>query len=98
MDKFVIKKQYPEVKTFKHIHIHENAYNDLKELSAMIDGNPESISLVLDEYSISKSGANITYDNETTSVDEYQPYEVNFAADDGYATHSVLHNAEQALY
>lgn len=32
MDKFVIKKQYPEVKTFKHIHIHENAYNDLKEL------------------------------------------------------------------
>lgn len=52
--------------------------------SAMIDGTPEVISLVLDSFAISKSGSNISFDNEISSVDEYQGYKVNLSAESGY--------------
>ena len=52
--------------------------------SAMIDGTPEVISLVLDSFAISKSGSNVSFDNEISSVDKYQGYKVNLSAESGY--------------
>ena len=61
-----------------------NAYR-----SAMIDGNPETITLSLDSFTVTKSGSNITFDNNISSVNEYQEYEVNLSPNDGYAIDSI---------
>lgn len=61
-----------------------NAYR-----SAMIVGNPEAITLSLDSFTVTKSGSNITYDNNISSVNEYQEYEVNLSPNDGYAIDSI---------
>lgn len=61
-----------------------NAYR-----AAMIDGSPDTIVLNLDNYSITKTVSNVTFDNDTTSVSEYQGYEASFEAKQGYAIQSV---------
>lgn len=61
-----------------------NAYR-----SAMIDGNPEAITLSLGSFTVTKSGSNITFDNNISCVNEYQEYEVNLSPNDGYAIDSI---------
>ena len=57
--------------------------------TAMINGNPEAITLSLDSFTVTKSGSNITFDNNISSVNEYQEYEVNLSPNDGYAIDSI---------
>ena len=61
-----------------------NAYR-----SAMIDGNPEAITLSLNSFTVTKSGSNIAFDNNISSVNEYQEYEVNLSPNNGYAIDSI---------
>lgn len=55
----------------------------------MIDGTPETVTLNIDTYTITKSGSHVTYDNDMASVDEYQKYEVSITPDSGYLLSSV---------
>lgn len=57
--------------------------------TAMIDGTPDIIMTDIGSFSISKSGENVTYDNEDTTVVEYQPYVVNITPDARYLIKSV---------
>ena len=57
--------------------------------AAMIDGTPETITLNIGNYTITKSAVNITFDNADTSVAQYQGYEVNFTPDAGYAMSNI---------
>lgn len=57
--------------------------------TAMIDGNPTAITVSMDSYSVTKSGANISFDNDISSVDEYQGYSVNIAPNSGYVISDV---------
>lgn len=57
--------------------------------AAMIDGTPETITLNIGNYTITKSATNITFDNTDTSVAQYQGYEVNFTPDAGYAMSNI---------
>lgn len=58
--------------------------------AAMIDGNPEAITLSLGSFTVTKSGSNVTFDNDTESVDEYQGYKVNLSANSGYVISDVI--------
>ena len=62
-----------------------NAYR-----SAMIDGNPEAITLSLGSFTVTKSGSNITFDNNISSVNEYQEYRVNLSPNSGYVISDVI--------
>lgn len=57
--------------------------------AAMIDGTPETITLNIGNYTISKSAINITFDNTDASVAQYQGYEVNFTPDEGYVISDI---------
>ena len=57
--------------------------------AAMIDGTPETITLNIGNYTITKIATNITFDNTDTSVAQYQGYEVNFTPDAGYAMSNI---------
>lgn len=57
--------------------------------TAMIDGTPTAITVSLDSFSITKSGENVTFDNNISSVDEFQGYKVNLSADSGYVISNV---------
>ena len=57
--------------------------------TAMINGNPTAITVSMDNYSVTKSGSNITFDNDILNVDEYQGYKVNLSANSGYAISSL---------
>ena len=57
--------------------------------AAMIDGTPETITLNIGNYTITKSATNITFDNTDTSVAQYQGYEVNFTPDAGYVISDI---------
>lgn len=61
-----------------------NAYR-----SIMIDGSPEIITLVLDNFTVSKNASNITFNNNISSVNEYQEYTVDLSANAGYVISSV---------
>ena len=55
----------------------------------MIDGSPEIITLVLDNFTVSKNASNITFNNNISSVNEYQGYTVDLSANAGYVISSV---------
>ena len=57
--------------------------------TAMIDGTPTAITVSLNSFSITKSGENVTFDNNISSVDEFQGYKVNLSADSGYVISNV---------
>ena len=57
--------------------------------SAMIDGNPDTITLDIDIFTITKTGENISFDNEATTIAEYQPYVVNIIPNAGNLIKSV---------
>lgn len=57
--------------------------------SAMVDGIPETITLNINNYTITKNATNITFDNTNTSVEQYQGYEVNFTPNAGYVISKI---------
>lgn len=57
-----------------------NAYR-----TAMIDGTPDAISLNVASYSVTNSIGAIETDNTATTAVQYQPYEAELTAPDGYA-------------
>ena len=57
-----------------------NAYR-----AAMIDGTPDTIALDVATYSVTKSIGAIETDNTATTAVQYQPYEAELTAPDGYA-------------
>lgn len=57
-----------------------NAYR-----AAMIDGTPDTITLDVATYSVTKSIGAIETDNAATTAVQYQPYEAELTAPDGYA-------------
>lgn len=57
-----------------------NAYR-----TAMIDGTPDTITLDVATYSVTKSIGAIETDNTATTAVQYQPYEAELTAPDGYA-------------
>lgn len=57
--------------------------------SAMVDGTPSTITLDIDTFSITKTGANVVFDNEETTIAEYQPYKVNIVPNAGSLIKSV---------
>lgn len=58
--------------------------------NAMIDGTPTAITVSMDSYSVTKSGANVTFDSSISSVDEFQEYEVGLSANSGYAISNIV--------
>ena len=56
---------------------------------AMIDGTPDTITLSTASYTVTNTLSNVTTDNESTSVAQYQPYEANIKAANGYAIDSI---------
>ena len=52
--------------------------------SAMIDGTPETITLLLNSYTITKNATNIAFDNDDSTKVENQSYELNLTAKPGY--------------
>ena len=61
-----------------------NAYR-----AAMIDGTPDTIALDVATYSVTKSISAIETDNTATTAVQYQPYEAELTAPDGYAISNV---------
>lgn len=57
--------------------------------AACISGTPEAITVNMNTYSVTKNGANITYGNNISGIDEYQGYEVKLTPDTGYVIQSV---------
>ena len=51
----------------------------------MIDGTPDTITLDVATYSVTKSIGAIETDNTATTAVQYQPYEAELTAPDGYA-------------
>ena len=61
-----------------------NAYR-----AAMIDGTPDTITLDVATYSVTKSIGAIETDNTATTAVQYQPYEAELTAPEGYAISNV---------
>lgn len=57
--------------------------------SAMIDGTPDVISLVLESYGITNNLSYVENSNADTAVSEYQPYTAQLKAPNGYVIDSV---------
>ena len=57
--------------------------------AAMIDGTPETITVNLSSYSVTKDSENVVYSNDTTSVSQFQGYETAITPADGYRLESV---------
>jgi len=57
--------------------------------AAMIDGNPETITITVPAYTISKSGININFDNQISSVNENDSYSVGVTPASGYVISDV---------
>lgn len=51
--------------------------------SACIDGTPQTVSLVLDSYTVTKSGSGVSYSNPASSVDEFQGYATEISPTSG---------------
>lgn len=56
---------------------------------AMIDGTPDTITLDIEEYTVTNTLSNVTTDNEATEVTQYQPYKANISVENGYAIKNV---------
>ncbi len=58
--------------------------------AAMIDGTPDTISLsLLNDFTITKSGNNIIFSNNTNSIKESRSYNVDLTANAGYVISNV---------
>lgn len=57
--------------------------------NAMIDGTPDTITLDIDSYTVTNTLTNVTSDNETETIAQYQPYEANITVPDGYVINDV---------
>lgn len=56
---------------------------------ACIDGTPDTITVIIPTYTVTKNGNNVTFDNQIAEVEENQPYSVGVTANSGYAIDSV---------
>lgn len=61
--------------------------NDFR--SAMIDGNPSAVAPSIETYSVTKNLTHATIDNPAAAAQQYQPYEANVEAENGYVIDSV---------
>lgn len=57
--------------------------------SAMIDGNPQTVTPSIDTYTVTNTLTNATSDNSAASATEYQPYTAKITPSSGYAISSV---------
>lgn len=57
--------------------------------AACIDGTPETITVSLNSYNVSKTAENVVYSNDTTSVSQFQGYATDITPDAGYRIESV---------
>ena len=57
--------------------------------AAMIDGTPETITVSLGSYTVSKNGSNVSYSNDAVSVSQFQGYETDITPAAGYRIESV---------
>lgn len=57
--------------------------------AACIDGAPETITVRLNSYNVSKTAENVVYSNDTTSVSQFQGYETDITPAAGYRLESV---------
>lgn len=57
--------------------------------AACIDGTPDTITVIIPTYTVTKNGNNVTFDNQIAEVQENQPYSVGVTANSGYAIDSV---------
>ena len=57
--------------------------------AACIDGTPDEITVIVPTYTISKSGSHVTYDNDTATVSEDDPYSVGVTPASGYVISDV---------
>ena len=57
--------------------------------SAMIDGSPETITVNLSSYSVTKNGENVVYSNDAVSVSQFQGYATDITPAAGYLIESV---------
>ena len=61
-----------------------NAYR-----TTMIDGTPDVVSLNIETYTVTNTIGDVETDNTATMVAQYQPYEAELTAPDGYAISNV---------
>lgn len=57
--------------------------------AACIDGSPDVIVVNIPTYTITKSGSNVVYDNDSTAVSENDSYSVGITPADGYVISDV---------
>lgn len=57
--------------------------------AACIDGTPDVITVIVPTYTISRSGSHASYDNDTASVRENDPYSVGVTPASGYVISDV---------
>lgn len=57
--------------------------------AACIDGTPETITVSLNSYSVSKTAENVVYSNDTTSISQFQGYATDLTPAAGYLIESV---------
>lgn len=58
--------------------------------AACIDGTPDTITVIIPTYTVTKNGNNVTFDNQIAEVQENQPYSVGVTANSGYTIDSVI--------
>lgn len=57
--------------------------------AACVDGTPDVITVIVPTYTISRSGSHVTYDNDTATVSENDPYSVGVTPASGYVISDV---------
>jgi hypothetical protein len=57
--------------------------------TACIDGSPDTITVIVPTYTISKSGSHVAYDNDTATVSENDSYSVGVTPASGYVISDV---------
>lgn len=57
--------------------------------AACIDGSPDTITVIVPTYTISKSGSHVAYDNDTATVSENDSYSVGVTPASGYVISDV---------
>lgn len=57
--------------------------------TAMIDGTPETVTPSIATYTVTNALTNVSGDNTATNATEYQPYNANIIADNGYVINNV---------
>lgn len=57
--------------------------------AACIDGTPDTITVIIPTYTVTKNGNNVIFDNQIAEVEEYQPYSVGVAPASGHVISAV---------